>query len=899
MKYILPLLLSIFAVFAGQFPSTAPSVGWTFVDAVPPNIVRDPNLPQIIGARGTNLWIGTRLQRIWFTSPGSTTRTLAWDNSAASWPWGDSGMPMLVWHPTDPRRAFVFAGDVQYVTNGTTITTNLWDVLTELTVDPANPNRFLPGGRKILQVADRSQIHLGGAGLFGRDGYLYIGLSDEGGQGDPFRNSQRIDGSFFGAIMRIDVDGRPGNLPPNPHPAIQGQYLVPADNPWVGATNFNGVSVDPAKVRTEFYMLGVRNPNTMTMDPATGEIYVGDVGGILWESVRRVVKGGNGGWAAVEGVEPTTYPTGFPGIPRPPPGFTAPLWTYPHPGVAPGWDPAFQGNCVFVGPVLRGARWQELDGCLIVSDQSGPVWAFNLTTKAVTRIGNVPGGANSWCVDPVTGDLLAATYSNGGVGAIRRMVRSIPTTLPPTLSATGLFDNLTTLTPASAVEYEVAAPFFSDYAHKRRWALPSGKIQRLGERWESPAGSIWIKHFDVAGQRVETRVTVKTQDAAYGLSYRWRPNGSDADLVSPFGDDFTLPNGQPWHIPSWDECMRCHNALYGYTPGFRTSQINVNGQLEAMSAAGWFTEPVTNAASLPRLWPYDAPVPVATRFQSYLDANCSYCHQPGGQGRGLWDGRASTPLDLAGIVDGPVEDTIGLPESTARVIAPGSLENSVLYQRIAYHDAGGLPAFHMPPLATAKVNTEGANLIADFIRSLAPRTNWIIGAVGPASAPWSEFSQEDGRNTLPPGSASLLDDDFYTAGAYPAGFNGLTSPLAVEADEPITSWERALTLRDATNRIHFITSAGPATLTLGLNRGAAMTNGVFVVNPVHNIVVNHRDSSGATTSIAAYQVVSSPTLTIPFTATEGPQTIELVRVGLGWPTYSSAWMNFDYVRIQK
>ena len=42
--------------------------------------------------------------------------------------------------------------------------------------------------------------------------------------------------------MRIDVDLKPGNLAPNAHPAVKtGTYRVPADNPFVGATSFNGL----------------------------------------------------------------------------------------------------------------------------------------------------------------------------------------------------------------------------------------------------------------------------------------------------------------------------------------------------------------------------------------------------------------------------------------------------------------------------------------------------------------------------------------------------------------------------------------------------------------------------------------------------------------------------------
>ncbi len=109
---------------------------------------------------------------------------------------------------------------------------------------------------------------------FGPDGYLYVAIGDEGdgGTGDDFRNAQKIDKDFFSAIMRIDVDMRPGNLAPNVHAATTQRYFIPADNPFVGTASFNNLPVDPQKIRTEFYAVGLRNPWRMSFDPLTGAL---------------------------------------------------------------------------------------------------------------------------------------------------------------------------------------------------------------------------------------------------------------------------------------------------------------------------------------------------------------------------------------------------------------------------------------------------------------------------------------------------------------------------------------------------------------------------------------------------------------------------------------------------
>src|SRR5687767_318841 len=93
--------------------------------------------------------------------------------------------------------------------------------------------------------------------------------------------------------------------------------------------------------------------------------------------------------------------------------------------------------------------------------------------------------------------------------------------------------------------------------------------------------------------------------------------------------------------------------------------------------------------------------------------------------------------------------------------------------------------------------------------------------------PIDDFSQENFINDSRPGRVTRLpgdplysagsnptaDDDFYVAGTYPSGFNGLITNLPVAFNEPDTAWERSLTDGDRTNRIHFFLTAlqaGPA-----------------------------------------------------------------------------------------
>ncbi len=93
---------------------------------------------------------------------------------------------------------------------------------------------------------------------------LYIGLGDGGGDGDPGGRGQAVT-DLLGDILRVDVSSGTG-------------YTVPADNPFVGRTD----------ARPEIWSYGLRNPWRFSFDPATGDLYIADVGQNAWEEVDVV-----------------------------------------------------------------------------------------------------------------------------------------------------------------------------------------------------------------------------------------------------------------------------------------------------------------------------------------------------------------------------------------------------------------------------------------------------------------------------------------------------------------------------------------------------------------------------------------------------------------------------------
>ncbi|MEJ0088970.1 MAG: hypothetical protein WDM80_04345 [Limisphaerales bacterium] len=112
------------------------------------------------------------------------------------------------------------------------------------------PDTELP----LITQIDGADNHNGGDLHFGPDGYLYASVGDEGPQYNGNRNAQIITNKFFSAILRLDVDKRPGNLLPNSHPANTTNYFIPADNPFVGATSFNGKLSRPPTCARNFIL---------------------------------------------------------------------------------------------------------------------------------------------------------------------------------------------------------------------------------------------------------------------------------------------------------------------------------------------------------------------------------------------------------------------------------------------------------------------------------------------------------------------------------------------------------------------------------------------------------------------------------------------------------------------
>jgi len=103
-------------------------------------------------------------------------------------------------------------------------------------------------------------------------------------------------------------------------------------------------------------------------------------------------------------------------------------------------------------------------------------------------------------------------------------------------------------------------------------------------------------------------------------------------------------------------------------------------------------------------------LPLEDRARSYLDANCAYCHRPGGVVADF-DGRYSTPLDGQGLVNAPARINFGLDR--ARMIAPNDPWRSVVLARMMT-----LEQTRMPPLGHEVSDRRAIEMLTAWVHSL-------------------------------------------------------------------------------------------------------------------------------------------------------------------------------------
>ncbi|MGY6654774.1 PQQ-dependent sugar dehydrogenase [Amycolatopsis sp. TRM77291] len=242
----------------------------------------------------------------------------------------------------------------------------------------------------ITQPHSEFPNHNGGQLAFGPDGYLYWGIGDGGGGGDPLATGQRLD-TLLGKILRIDVNRAC-------HPL---KYCVPAGNPFAGV----------AGARPEIWSYGLRNPWRFSFDPADGSLWIGDVGQGRFEEVDHLARGKGGanfGWSCKEGpvvFDETRCEDGV--------TYTDPVFHYIS---------GAEGCAVIGGHVYRGRKYAALAGGTYLATDfcQGTAWAVRKKTDGTyesARIGEFPLDATTFGTDQ-NGELYLADETPGGLHRI-------------------------------------------------------------------------------------------------------------------------------------------------------------------------------------------------------------------------------------------------------------------------------------------------------------------------------------------------------------------------------------------------------------------------------------------------------------------------------------------------
>jgi uncharacterized repeat protein (TIGR03806 family) len=379
--------------------------------------------------------------------------------------------------------------------------------------------------------------------------------------------------------------------------------------------------------------------------------------------------------------------------------------------------------------VYRGAALPALVGSYLFADfGSGRIWrlaadgsgglaAVELldTSLSVSSFGQ--GNDGELYVVDLAGGGLHKIVDGGGATA--------GPPVPMQLSATGcVVASNPSQAAAGLVQYDVAAPFWSDGAAKERWlAIPNGTSITVGADGDFtfPNGTVLMKHFRLDGNLVETRLFMRHPDGDWaGYSYEWNAQRTDATLVQ--GGKTAVVGSHTWTFPSANDCLSCHTAVAGFALGLESAQLNHDltypgtgrtaNQLLTLDTVAMFTTPLGDPALQPRLPDPFGSAPLGERARAYLHTNCAQCHRANGPTPVTLDLRFSTSLSSTGACDAvPQSGDLGI--ASARVISPGNPSSSVLLARMNRRDAN-----QMPPLASTAIDAAGVALVGDWITSL-------------------------------------------------------------------------------------------------------------------------------------------------------------------------------------
>lgn len=315
---------------------------------------------------------------------------------------------------------------------------------------------------------------------------------------------------------------------------------------------------------------------------------------------------------------------------------------------------------------------------------------------------------------------------------------------PEKLSEWNFFKDLKNLVPnEEVIPYDIHTPLFTDYAEKARFVyVPKGSkiVYNDTSFFHFPDESVIIKNFfyyndnthpEKGKKIIETRLLYKKQGKWIPLTYQWKENQEDAEIlyagnyVPVEWKDFTGKLQKiEYRIPNLNQCKSCHENQGVIQPiGIRAKHLNKDfdyshikeNQLQYWSKKN-ILEGLPVEHKIPKLVNFeDSTQSLEERARAWLDINCAHCHNPKGPAAtsGLYlNSEEKNPVHL-GIMKSPIAAGKGTGGHSFDIV-PGKPEQSILYYRISTNEPGEM----MPELGRTIVHKEGLQLIHEWIKSL-------------------------------------------------------------------------------------------------------------------------------------------------------------------------------------
>src|SRR5258705_3550427 len=246
---------------------------------------------QQAGDGSGRLFVVEQAGRIKIIQSGNVLGTPYLDISSSVASGGETGLLGLAFHPNFTSNCCF------YVNYTSTRNGKLQTFISEVRAATTAANTVNTTSEQNLFTVDQPEANHNGGGLaFGNDGFLYIGLGDGGGAGDmhgTIGNALDLT-TRLGKMLRISV-------------TCNGTFTVPSDSPFVAN----------ATAAKEIWLYGLRNPFRFSIDHATVNLWIGDVGRNAFEEVDMLTptqKGSNMGWRCKEGTHDFNFTGNCPSL---------------------------------------------------------------------------------------------------------------------------------------------------------------------------------------------------------------------------------------------------------------------------------------------------------------------------------------------------------------------------------------------------------------------------------------------------------------------------------------------------------------------------------------------------------------------------------------------------------